>query len=463
MILTGRALSRRAMLQGVGATLALPLLDAMWPAGTAAQARARLPQTPTRLVCIEMVHGAAGSSRYGQQHHLWAPAGVGRDFDLTPSSLAPLAPFRDQLTIVSRADVPSADPTEAREIGGDHFRSSGTFLTQSYPRRTAGADIRAGISLDQLYAQRVGHDTPLPSLQLCIEDVDAGGGCEYGYSCAYVDTISWATPTRPLPMARDPRVVFDQVFGASMIVSEAERKARLREDRSILDGVGAAASRLARDLGAADRQRLNDYLESVREIERRLQVVERRHADGEPRELPAAPRGVPDSYTEHVRLMSDLIVAALRTDATRVVAFKMSRDGSNRVFPDSGSSSAFHALSHHGEHPERVRELARVNTYHVSLIADLLGRLRDARDGDGSLLDGSVVLYGSPMGNPNQHNHEDVPFVLAGGASGHLPGGRHLAAAKGTPLSHVMLGLLHVLGLHDISRFGDSEGVFSLS
>lgn len=297
---------------------------------------------------------------------------------------------------------------------------------------------------------------------MCIEANDHGGGCEYGYSCVYSDTISWASPTQPLPMTRDPRALFDQIYGGRTGDPVADRRRRA-EDASLLDGVREAARRVSRDLGAADRVRLDAYLDTVRELERRIQVIEARHADGAARELPGAPPAVPDSYSEHVRVMADLIVQALRTDTTRVVAFKMSRDGSNRVFPESGVDAAFHVLSHHGEHPERVRALAAVNAYHVGLVGELLTRLRDVAEPSGTLLDQSVVLYGSPMGNPNQHNHKHVPFLLAGHAGGALRGGRHLAASSGTPLANVYVALLHALGLDDVTSFGDSEGVFSLS
>src|SRR6185436_2973182 len=297
-----KPLSRRAVLRGLGATVALPVLDAMMPAKASAAARRRL-----RLVCVEMVHGAAGSSAIGIRKNLWAPASTGRGFDLGPTSLRSLEPFRDHLTIVSNTDVDPAEPFSAREIGGDHFRSSAVFLTQAHPKQTQGGDVEAGISLDQLYARRVGHETPIPSLQLCIEAVDQAGGCGYGYSCVYTDSISWASPTRPLPMVRDPRVVFDELFGVlGAGASPAERRARREEDRSILDGVRAAAARLKGTLGAADRVRLSEYLEHLREVERRLQAVEAFNAGGEVRELPEAPAGVPDSFAAHVRLMFDL-------------------------------------------------------------------------------------------------------------------------------------------------------------
>ncbi len=435
----------------MGATVALPFLEAMAP----------VRKSPVRLVCIEQVHGAAGSSIYGAQQNLWAPATTGRAFDLSPTSLKPLEPWREHITIISNCDVPSADPTDAREIGGDHFRSSATYLTQTYPKRTEGSDIECGVSMDQLHAQRFGQDTLIPSMQLCIENVDQSGGCGYGYSCAYTDTISWASPTRPLPMIRDPRVVFDQMFGVLGSGSAAERRERRQQDLSILDWVRESSKRLERRLGAADRVRLGDYLDNVREIERRLQAVERRNDSGEPRELPMAPRGVPDSFADHVKLMFDLQMLAFRSDITRVFSFKLGRDGSNRVYKESGSTGAFHIVSHHAENPERVRELAKINEYHVSMLPYLLKQLKETADGDGTMLDNSVVIYGSPMGNPNQHNHKRVPFLVAGHAGGAITGGVHLKAKNGTPLANVMLSLLHALGHDTLQGFGDSEGTFS--
>ena len=444
-------LSRRELLKGLGATVALPYLEAMAP----------LKKPPLRLICIEQVHGAAGSSVYGAQQNLWAPAVTGRSFDLSPTSLKPLEAFRDHITIVSNCDVPSADPTEAREIGGDHFRSSAAYLTQTYPKRTEGADVECGISMDQLHAQRFGQDTPIPSMQLCIESVDQSGGCGYGYSCVYTDTISWAAPTKPLPMIRDPRVAFDQMFGVLGSGSPEARRRQRQDDLSILDWVRESTKRLERTLGAGDRVRLADYLDNVREIERRLQAVEKRNDSGEPRELPAAPRGIPDSFAEHVKLMFDLQMLAFRSDITRVFSFKLGRDGSNRVYKESGSTGAFHIVSHHAENPERVRELAKINAYHVGVLPHLLQQLKETPDGDGTMLDNSVVIYGSPMGNPNQHNHKRVPFLIAGHGGGALKGGVHLKAKNATALSNVMLSLLHTLGHDDLQSFGDSEGAFS--
>jgi len=455
-----KALSRRAALRSLGATVALPFLEAMVPARLRA---APLAKRPVRLVCVEMVHGSAGSSAIGVQKNLWAPAAVGRDFDLAPTSLRTLEPFREYLTIVSNTVCENADPSTLTEVGGDHARSSAVFLTQAHPKQAEGAGVEAGTSLDQIYARRVGQTTPIPSMQLCIEKSDQGGGCGYGYSCVYTDTISWASPTRPLPMVRDPRVVFDTVFGVLRRgeTPEARTKA-LADDRSILDWMTTAIARLRMTLGASDRARLTEYLDTVREIERRIAAVERFNESGEVRELPEAPAGVPDSFSDHVKLMFDLQVLAFASDVTRVFAFKLGRDASNRAYPESGLTGAFHTMSHHSGKESKILDFAALNAYHVSMIPYVLDKLRRIPDGDGTLLDHTMLLYGSAMGDSNLHNHKRVPFFLAGGAGGALEGGRHLKTPAGTPLANVMLAVLHTLGLDDLTGFGDSEGVFPL-
>jgi hypothetical protein len=457
MFISRKQMSRRTVLKGMGVTVALPFLDAMAPAGRV------LANTPARvrLACIEMVHGSAGSTAFGIKKNLWAPAAVGREFDLGPGSLAPLEPFKEHLTIVSNADVRNAEAFTPPEIGGDHFRSSAVFLTQMHPKQTQGSDVRAGTSLDQLYAEKFGQDTPIPSMQLCIENVDQAGGCSYGYSCVYTDSISWASPTEPLPMIRDPRVVFDQLFGVG--ATPEERAERRSEDRSILDWIGTSVDRLKRDLGAGDRARLSDYLDDIREIERRIQKVEAYNKSGEQRELPEAPVGVPDSFEEHVKLMFDLQAIAFASDITRVFAFKLGRDASNRVYPDSGVKTAFHSASHHQEREDRIQDFAKINHYHVSMIPYFLAKLKAMPDGDATLLDNTLVLYGSAMGDSNVHNHKRVPLFFAGHAGGRLPGGLHLRAADGTPLANVMLSALHALGLTEIEKFGDSTAPFDLT
>jgi hypothetical protein len=443
------ALSRRTVLRGIGASVAVPFLDAMTPVRASATAARKI-----RLVCVEMVHGAAGSAPIGVKKNLWAPAATGRDFDLKPTSLRALGPFRDQLTIVSNTDVDPAEPFTASEIGGDHARSSAVFLTQAHPRRTQGGDVQAGTSLDQIYAQRIGRETPVPSMQLCIEPTDQSGACGFGYSCVYTDAISWASPTRPLPMIRNPRIVFDELFGVM------EKRP---EDRSILDWILGSSQRLMRTLGAADRERLADYMDNVREVERRIQNVERFNRSGEPREMPPAPSGIPDSFSEHVKLMFDLQALAFASDITRVFAFKLGRDNSNRVYPESGFNGAFHPTSHHSGQEAKIVDFAKLNTYHVSLIPyflDTLQRLPD--EGGGTILDNTLLLYGSAMGDSNQHNHKRVPFFIAGRAGGALRGGLHLKAPNATPLANVMLSVLHALGCDDLEKFGDSEGAFGL-
>jgi hypothetical protein len=457
-----KTLSRRAVLKGAGATIALPFLEAMVPARRASAAVDAAKKT--RLVCVEMVHGSAGSSAISIRKNLWAPAAVGRDFDLAPTSLRSLAPFRDILTIVSNTDVDPANPFTATEIGGDHVRSSAVFLTQAHPKQTQGGDVQAGVSLDQLFAQRFGQDTAIPSMQLCIENVDQAGGCGYGYSCVYTDAISWAAADRPLPMIRDPRMVFDKLFGVLKVgTTQAQRAERLDEDHSILDWVLASAARLRKTLGPADKARLSDYLEHVREIERRIQIVEARNRSGDLRELPAAPVGVPDSFSEHVKLMFDLQVLAFASDMTRVFAFKLGRDASNRSYPESGFHGTFHDTSHHGGREDKILNFATLNTFHVGLMPYFLDRLKNTPEGDGTLMDSTLLLYGSPMGDSNLHNHKRVPFFMAGRANGALPGGLHLKAPNGTPLADVMLAVLHSLGLHDVERFGDSESAFDLN
>ncbi len=458
MIITKKHISRRTVLRGMGVTMALPFLEAMVPAGTAL---ARSNPKRVRLAAIEMVHGAAGSTAFGARNFMWSPEKTGRAFDLSPSSLSPLEPFRDYVTIVSNTDVRNAEAFTAPEIGGDHFRSSAVFLTQCHPKQTQGSDVLVGTSLDQMFAQRFGQETPIPSMQLCIENVDQAGGCSYGYSCVYTDSISWASPSEPLPMVRDPRVVFDQLFGVG--ATPGERRERRAEDKSILDWLGTAVARLNKDLGAADRARLADYLDDVREIERRIERVEASNRTGEPRELPGAPIGVPDSFEEHVKLMFDLQAIAFASDTTRVFAFKLGRDASNRVYADSGYKAAFHSASHHQEREDRITNYAKINKYHVSMIPYFLEKLKNTPDGESNLLENTLLVYGSPMGNSNVHNHKRCPLFIAGHAGGAIKGGLHHKAADGTPMANVMLTLGHALGLDDMASFGDSTSEYDLN
>jgi hypothetical protein len=451
----GKPLPRRTFLQGMGATVALPFLDAMVPVGM--KARRFAPTERTRFVAIEMVHGAAGCNELGAKLNLWSPAATGKAFDLSPTALSPLEKYREYLTIVSNTDCREAEPVTPKEIGGDHFRSSAVFLTQSHPRQTEGSDVRVGTSLDQMYAQRYGQETPIPSMQLCIENVDQAGGCAYGYACVYTDSISWASPTDPLPVIRDPRVAFEKLFGVGG--TNAERAQRRRSRRSILDWVAKEMTSLQSTLGADDRGRLDRYLTDIREVERRIQRIEARNTSGEPRDLPEAPAGVPDSFGDHVKLMFDIQALAFAADITRVFSFKMGRDGSSRVYPESGVDKPFHPASHHGGNEKGVKDFHMINKYHVGMLPYFLDKLKSISEGDATLLDKTMIVYGSPMADSNLHSHRRCPLVLLGGANGKLEGNLHVKAGEGTPMANALLGVAHNLGMDDVQSFGDSTGV----
>jgi hypothetical protein len=429
------------------------MLESMMPAMTQSS-RTEAGQRRVRLACLEMVHGSAGATKFGAEKNMWSPAETGHEFDLDPTSMKPLAPYREHLTIVSNTDCRMAEAFSSNEVGGDHNRSSAVYLTQAKPKQTVGSDIYSGISMDQLYAQKYGQDTPIPSIQLAIENDDTGG-CHYGYACVYMGPISWASPTKPLPMVRDPRMVFDQLFGGGG--SAADGAARRQIDRSILDWITHDVARLKADLGPTDRSRLDQYLDDIREVERRIQRVEE-HNSADPSQLAKTPVGVPDGFQEHLQIMFDLQTLAFASGITRISSFKLSRDSTGRTFPESGVKTAFHTASHHGEDPAKITDFARINTYHVSQLPYLIEKLKKTPDVDGSLLDNSVVLYGSPMGNPNVHNHKRCPLFLVGHAGGKLKGNLHVKAADGMPMANVFLTLLHRLGMNDLESFGDSTG-----
>jgi hypothetical protein len=458
--ITGKHFPRRTFLRGMGATVALPFLDAMVPAGRVF-AKARATER-TRLVCIEEVHGLAGCNNWAATKFLYAPEHTGRNFTLVPDNpLSTLESYRDYMTIISNTDVRNAEAFTLPEIGGDHFRSTAVFLTQAKPKQTQGSDIWAGTSLDQIYAQRFGQSTPLPSMQFCIENLDQAGGCTYNYSCAYTDSLSWASPNEPLPMIRDPRVAFDMLFGAGG--TPEDRKARRQSRRSILDWISGEVTEMRSQLGASDRTRLDRYLDNVRELERRIEAVEAHNSSGEPRDLPDAPAGVPDSFSEHMKLMFDLQVLALESDMTRIISFKTGRDAQNRVFPESGSNQPFHPSSHHGNREDRIMEFNKICKYRVSQLAYFLDRMKNTMEGDGNLLDKTLVVFGSPMADANIHNHRRCPLVLFGHANGMLKGNLHLKAADATPMANVFLTALHNLGVDDLDSFGDATGEFSLA
>ena len=456
--LTGKAIPRRRFVQGMSATLALPYLDAMVPIGRGAR---RFGGDVPRLVAIEMVHGAAGCNELGAKMNMWSPAATGHEFDLSPTALQSLDGWRDYLTIISNTDVRSAEPTSPKEIGGDHFRSSATFLTQMHPKQTEGSDVHVGTSLDQMYAQRFGQETPIPSMQLCIENVDQAGGCAYGYACVYTDSISWASPTDPLPVIRDPRVAFEKLFGVGG--SSAERAERRRTRRSILDFMTGELAALRTELGPEDKHRLNRYLDDIREVERRIQRIEAHNLSGEPREMPEAPAGVPDSFAEHVQLMFDIQALAFASDVTRVFSFKMGRDGSSRTYPESGTDKPFHPASHHGGNERGVKDFQLINKYHVAMLPYFLEKLKSLQEGDATLLDKTMIIYGSPMGDSNLHNHRRCPLMVLGKANGALRGNLHIKTPDGTPMANAMLSMAHILGLSDMSSFGDSTEPLNLN
>jgi hypothetical protein len=459
--ITGKHMPRRTFIRGaLGATVALPFLDAMVAAqgiGTKAKVADR-----TRLICIEEVHGLAGCNKWGATKFLYSPDTTGKDFKISPdSALSSLTPYQDYLTIISNTDVRMAEAFTAPEIGGDHFRSSAVFLTQSHPKQTQGSDIWAGTSFDQMYAQKFGQATPMPSMQFCIESLDQAGGCTYNYSCAYTDSISWASPNEPLPMIRDPRVAFDMLFGSGG--SAKDRTERRQTRSSILDWIAGEVAGVRKELGTGDKVRLDRYLTNVREIERRIQAIEARNTSGDARELPDAPAGVPDSYTEHMHLLFDLQVLALETDMTRIIAFKTGRDAQNRVFPESGSALPFHPTSHHGDREDRILEFNKINKFRVGQLPYLLDKLKATQEADGNMLDKTVVMWGSPMADPNVHNHRRCPLILLGKGNGMLKGNLHIKAADATPMANAFLTIAHGLGIDDLKQFGDSTGELSVT
>jgi len=443
----------------MGAGVALPFLDAMVPAGRAWAAES-IGAKQTRLVCIEESMGCAGGSDWGDARNLFAPAETGRDFTLgTDSQLKPLEAYRDYLTIVSSTDCRMAEAYNADEIGGDHDRSTAVFLTQAHPKQTQGSDMYIGTSIDQLHAKRFGQDTVLPSLELCIEPVDRGGGCAYNYHCAYTTSLAWSSPDQPLPAIREPRAVFEQLFGAGD--TEKDRSDRRTTDRSMLDWMVTEVERMRKSLGAVDRVALDEYLQHIREVERRIQLMEARNLSGEERAMPEAPSGIPDTWEEHMQLMFDLQVLALQSDMTRVITFKTGFDQSNRTFPISGTTKSIHGASHHGNVADDIMDFNKINTYRLGAVAYFLEKMKNTVDGDGSLLDKTAIVWGSPMGDSNLHNHRRCPLLLMGHANGALDGGLHIGATEGTPMANAFVSLMQGIG-HEMEGFGDSNGSLDL-
>jgi len=443
--ITKKHLSRRTFIRGMGVGLSLPLLESMVPAQTPLAKTAANPQI--RLGLCFMPHGAVMAQ--------WTPAEAGA-LKLSPI-LAPLEPHRDRVVVISNLAHQMAGPQGPGDNGGDHTRCPAVYLNGVHPKRTDGADIRAGATIDQIAVQKIGQDTLLPSLELAIEDYSGlVGSCDVGFSCTYMNTISWRTPTTPMPMEINPRVVFDRMFGDG--ATAEERLRRIESQRSILDAVTGQIRRLQGGLGTNDRNRVAEYLDTVREIERRIQLSEKQSKSN--LDVPASPSGIPDEWEEHMKLMLDLMTVAFQADITRISTFMMAREVSYRTFPKIGISEAFHPASHHQNNAARLEALTRINTYHVTFLAYLLERLKNAPDGDGSLLDHSLILYGGAMSNSNVHNHSPLPVLVAGGAAGRMKGGRHLKYPENTPMANLLMTILEKAGIPQES-VGDSTGFLS--
>jgi hypothetical protein len=440
MYLTRKHIPRRTFLYGTGVTLALPFLEAMLPAQTPLNSAAAIKKT--RFAGIFFPHGMAPG--------FWVPKTEGANFEF-PLIMEPLLPFRERVVILSGLHARSAEPP-AGVTGSDHFVAA-AYLSATKPKKTTGADINAGTTIDQIIADKIGRDTLLSSLQLAVEDPGASSSCGEGYSCAYTNSISWSAPNKPLPMELNPQIVFERLFGDGS--DSEERASRRRRQSSVLDVVRESLGRLRSDVGAGDRARLDQYAEDIREIERRLEIAAKVSADAPSMALPA---GVPESFDEHIKLQYDLITLAFQADVTRVATLLGARDLTNRNYPASGTNTGFHGGSHHAENLPRMADYAKINRYHVQMLAYFLDKLKSVPEGDGNLLDHVLVLYGSNMGNSNQHQHYDVPHILAGGASGRLEGGRHLAyPSKTVPTGNLLLSILDRFGI-DQASIGDSTG-----
>ncbi len=443
MFLTQKHIPRRTFLRGVGVTLALPLLDSMVPAQTPL-ARTAAAGSP-RLGFVYVPHGAIMDQ--------WTPKTEGPDFEFT-RILKPLEPFRDRLNIISALGHKAADTTAV------HSLSPTTWLSGVRPKPTQGVDAFAGVTVDQIAAQHIGQETLLPSIELATEDHSGLiGSCDRDYGCIYMNTLSWRTPTTPMPMEINPRKVFERMFGQGG--SAADRTARNQQDRSILDAITKEASDLQRGLGAQDRATVSDYLENVREIERRIQKAATDQSSQADLTLPEAPTGIPFSYEEHVKMMYDLLALAYRANVTKVFTFMVAREVSNRTYPQIGVPDGHHATSHHQNRAEKIEKLVKIQTYHLTLFAQFLDKLKSTQDGDGTLLDHSILLYGSNMSNSNAHNHFPLPSLVLGGGAGSLQGNRHLRFPDHTPMSNLLLALLNKAGVSE-QNLGDSTGALAI-
>jgi len=447
MSLHTHVLHRRTFLRGLGATMALPLLDSMRPAASGLAPS----QPPIRLGYVYTPNGIIGACDKSPRKFMWTPKTTGENFQFSPTMKA-LEPFREHLNVFS-----GLAQVNGRALGdgpGDHARATATFLTGVHPYKTGGADFRLGTSADQIAAKELGKYTQLSSLELGLEAQPLAGNCDSGYTCAYM-SMSWRGPTSPLPAEINPRAVFERLFGDGDSTDASARMARLEKQKSVLDYVAGSLSRLRMTLGTGDKRKIEEYLEAVRDIERRIQLAETQNVELPHIERPSA---IPDDYIQYSKLMIDLQVAAWQTDMTRVASFMLGRDGSNRAYREIGISDGHHSISHHQGDQERIDKLIKIDELHVAMFAYLLERLRDTPDGDGSLLDHSLVLFGSSLSESNIHTHDDLPIVLAGRANGQLKGNRHLAYSKETPLNNLFLNMFDLAGVPDVDGFGDSTG-----
>jgi Protein of unknown function (DUF1552) len=447
MMIFKKVIPRRTVLRGVGATLALPLLDGMVPAlGGTADPVAK-PAARLSFVYVPM----------GIIMEKWTPAAEGAAFEMTPI-LEPLAPFRDRLLVLSGLNHNTARllPNEA---SGPHSHGAATYLTGVHLKPTGGSDVRAGISVDQIAAKELGKHTQLASLELALDPTDLVGTCEAGYSCAYINTLSWRTPTTPIPTENNPRAVFERLFGDSGSTDPAERLRRIQENRSILDFVAEDVAHLLTGLAPSDRGKLNEFVDAIRDVERRIQIAEKQAS----REVPTLDRpvGIPGTFEEHAKLMFDLQVLAYQCDLTRVITFLMSRETSHRTYRELGIPDAHHPLTHHAGDIEKIAKVVQINLYHAKMFAYFLMKLRSTPDGDGSLLDHSIIVYGSGLSNGNEHRYDNLPTLLVGGAGGRIKGGRHLQFPDPTPMTNLHLSLLDKLGL-PVEKLGDSTGKLDL-
>jgi hypothetical protein len=437
MINTRKAVSRRTVLRGAGAAFALPLLDAMIPASTALAETAAAPTQLRRLGYVYMPMGFNPKE--------WVPQG--ESLDKLPSTLQPLEKVKDQVTVISGMELRNAYP-------GSHATSNSAFLSAATAKRTESSDYHLGTTVDQIAAKRLGQKTQLPSIELAMDLLNNAGQCDNGYACVYQNNLSWSTPTTPLPAEAHPRIVFENLFGEGGTVED--RRETLRRRASLLDSVTEEMRRFKRQLGANDRGKVDDYFQSIREVERRIQRAEA-SVDENPLPDLDRPVGVPAAYADHARLMFDLQLLAFQGDITRVISFQLAREASTRTYPEIGVPEPHHPISHHGNNPDKLDKLAKINRFHVSLFAEFLQKLAATPEGNGSLLDHSLYLYGSGMGDPDAHDHTDLPVIVAGGAAGNMRGGRHVTYDKHTPLANLHLTLLNKAGV-EMDSFADSNG-----